>query len=90
MCKLALRSFQVASFSQRQGKEVTLFQSLPPGCCFIELLMFSFGKPVFLSVSTVKGKVSDLGAGFDFSDERVGTGGTGVLLVSMTVATLVH
>ncbi|XP_005619472.2 ankycorbin isoform X2 [Canis lupus baileyi] len=59
MCKLALRSFQVASFSQRQGKEVTLFQSLPPGCCFIELLMFSFGKPVFLSVSTVKGKTNE-------------------------------
>ncbi|XP_041603638.1 ankycorbin isoform X2 [Vulpes lagopus] len=59
MCKLALRSFQVASFSQRQGKEVTLFQSLLPSCCFIELLMFSFGKPVFLSVSTVKGKTNE-------------------------------
>ena len=47
--------------------------------------MFSFGKPVFLSVSTVKGKVSDLGAGFDFSDGR-----SGVLLVSMAAATVVH
>lgn len=52
--------------------------------------MFSFGKPVFLNVSPVKGKVSDLGTAFDFSDGRVGTGSTGVLLVSVTAATVVH
>lgn len=90
MCKLASRSFQVASFSHRPGKEKTLFQSLLTSCCSIELLMFPFGKPVFLSVSMVKGKVSDLGAGFDFSDGRVGTGRAGALLVSVTVAAVVH
>lgn len=39
--------------------------------------MFSFGKPVFLSVSTVKEKVSDLGAGCDFSDWMTGVGPAG-------------
>ncbi|XP_026362562.1 ankycorbin isoform X8 [Ursus arctos] len=59
MCKLASRSFQVASFSHRPGKEKTLFQSLLTSCCSIELLMFPFGKPVFLSVSMVKGKTNE-------------------------------
>ncbi|XP_035963332.2 ankycorbin isoform X2 [Halichoerus grypus] len=59
MCKLASKSFRVASFSQLHRKEVTLFQSLLTSCCSIELLMFSFGKPVFLSVSMVKGKTNE-------------------------------
>ncbi|XP_054360491.2 ankycorbin isoform X1 [Mirounga angustirostris] len=33
--------------------------SLLTSCCSIELLMFSFGKPVFLSVSMVKGKTNE-------------------------------
>ena len=57
MCKLASWSLKVASSSPFQLKEVTLFQSLVTSPYFIELWMFSFGKPVLLGVSMVKGKV---------------------------------
>ena len=57
MCKLASWSLKVASSSPFQLKEVTLFQSLVASRYFIELWMFSFGKPVLLGVSMVKGKV---------------------------------
>ena len=57
MCKLASWSLKVASSSPFQLKEVALFQSLVTGRYFIELWMFSFGKPAFLGVSMVKGKV---------------------------------
>ena len=57
MCKLASWSLKVASSSPFQLKEIALLQSLVTGCYFIELWMFSFGKPAFLGVSMVKGKV---------------------------------
>lgn len=57
MCKLASWSLKVASPSPFQLKKVALFQSLVTGRYFIELWMFSLGKPAFLGVSMVKGKV---------------------------------
>lgn len=46
------------------------------GCYFIELLMFPFGKPAFLSAAMVKGKVFlrhlFVGEEFDLSNSREG------------------
>lgn len=60
------------------------------GCSFTELPMFPFGKPAFLSVAMVKGKVfysARCGEEFDLSPGREGWGAgrTEILPVSTVV-----